>query len=82
MSTKCGRCDKTVYPTETLKCLDKVSLCSMYRVSPQKTCLSPIKKSLALKIITCLGPAQQELFYETKARFWDILYWQKQTTME
>jgi len=25
---KCGRCDKTVYPTEELKCLDKV--CGMH----------------------------------------------------
>lgn len=24
MSKKCGRCEKTVYPTEELKCLDKV----------------------------------------------------------
>ncbi len=25
MSKKCARCEKTVYPTEELKCLDKVS---------------------------------------------------------
>ena len=32
MSSKCARCDKTVYPTEKFSCLDKVSAgcCGMY----------------------------------------------------
>lgn len=49
MSKTCARCLKTVYPTEELKCLDKVThpLTPPHPTSPHNPCSSSLSLSLA-----------------------------------
>lgn len=47
---KCARCGKTVYPTEELKCLDKVCLLSLFGVVVNvNDCLNTLNVSCGIK---------------------------------
>lgn len=61
MSKTCSRCDKAVYPTEELKCLDKVFFCPSLCIIRRRT-NAPRKPTAANPTYsTCLKRRRSQL---------------------